>query len=68
MSSLKLNEYDILIGRLSTILSELHYTSKYSLDNNTTFEIREIADNLNSVIEGIKKERAKLALLELKGN
>lgn len=54
-----MTEVENLIQRLSSILIDLHYTAKTTTNKEYAFQVRELANEVASLLEEIKKEYYK---------
>lgn len=51
-----MKDVELLMARLSSIEVELHYTANLTSNKELAFQVRELAAEVSSVLEGIRNE------------
>lgn len=51
-----LTEDELLINRLASVVVELHYAAQMTKNKEYAFQVREIANEISSFVESLKKE------------
>lgn len=51
-----MKDVELLMARLSSVVVELHYAAQTTTNKELAFQVRELATEVSSVLEAIKRE------------